>query len=77
MDLKEPVNNSESASSTPVFLAHAKDDDVVPIKNGEKLCQNLKHLRMAVTWKAYKDGGHWINEPQGVNDIVAFLQNTL
>lgn len=72
---EERVGSQEgSMLATPVFLAHCKDDEVVPIGNGEKKCRTLEKLGMAVTWKEYEDGGHWINEPQGVDDIVAFLR---
>ncbi|KAK0661592.1 hypothetical protein QBC41DRAFT_235826 [Cercophora samala] len=30
-----------------------------------------------VEWHEYDDGGHWINEPQGVDDFVAFLRRTM
>jgi lysophospholipase-2 len=59
---------------TPVFLSHSIDDDIVPIRNGKKLHHGLEKLGMAVTWKEYQDGGHWVNEPQGVDDIVDFLK---
>jgi len=69
---------SEAALATPVFLSHSQDDDVVPIRNGEMLFQGLKSLGMMdVTWKAYEDGGHWVNEPQGVDDMVQFLNSQL
>lgn len=71
-------NISEAALATPIFLSHSQDDDIVPIKNGEMLFQGLKSLGMMnVTWKAYKDGGHWVNEPQGVDDMVKFLNSQL
>ncbi|TVY15033.1 Acyl-protein thioesterase 1 [Lachnellula arida] len=60
--------------TVPVFLAHCKDDDMVPIENGQNLRQGLEKRGLDVTWKEYEDGGHWINEPQGVDDLVAFLQ---
>jgi lysophospholipase II len=75
--LRQLNGKSKSALATPVFLSHAMDDDIVPISNGEKLYQGLDHLGMTITWKSYEDGGHWINEPQGVDDIVAFLQKKL
>ncbi|TAQ90046.1 hypothetical protein B7494_g1645 [Chlorociboria aeruginascens] len=59
---------------TPVFLSHSQDDDVVPIANGKKLSTTLEELGMVVSWKQYKDGGHWVNEPQGVDDIVSFIR---
>lgn len=72
LDLVDIADPDGSALVTPIFLSHCKDDHVVPICNGEKLRQSLQHLGMAVEWKAYEKGGHWINEPQGVDDIVAF-----
>jgi lysophospholipase-2 len=78
---KAPVDLSDlsgtSALDTPVFLAHSKDDDVVPISNGRVLCKTLEKLGLRVSWKAYVDGGHWVNEPQGVDDITAFLQERM
>jgi lysophospholipase-2 len=67
------VPRLESALKTPMFLSHSKDDEVVPIGNGEKLCWGLRSLGASVSWKAYENGGHWVNEPQGVDDMVAFL----
>jgi predicted esterase len=69
--------NSTSSLFTPVFLAHSIDDPIVPISNGEKLYQELDRLGMSVIWKAYEDGGHWINEPQGVDDMVDFLRTII
>ncbi|KAF8860905.1 alpha/beta-hydrolase [Acephala macrosclerotiorum] len=59
---------------TPTFLSHSKDDNVVPIDNGRLLHRTLEYLDVVTIWKEYEDGGHWINEPQGVDDMVAFLQ---
>ncbi|KAK8216754.1 hypothetical protein M8818_001717 [Zalaria obscura] len=59
--------------ATPVFLSHSEDDDVVPVGNGEQMFKALQQLGMRSTWKTYQDGGHWINEPQGVDDLVDFI----
>jgi predicted esterase len=67
--------SSNFALETPVFLSHSRDDDVVPIANGEKLSTTLEKLGMVVSWKQYEDGGHWVNEPQGVDDIVLFIHS--
>ncbi|KAH7357268.1 Alpha/Beta hydrolase protein [Rhexocercosporidium sp. MPI-PUGE-AT-0058] len=71
-----PLPNPSSAFvlETPVFLSHSEDDDVVPIANGKKLSTTLEKLGMMVSWKQYKDGGHWVNEPEGVDDIVSFIR---
>ncbi|KAI0002716.1 lysophospholipase II [Xylariaceae sp. FL0662B] len=62
------------AGKAPVFLAHSSDDDVVPIGNGKLLRDALRIHMETVEWKEYKEGGHWINEPEGVDDIVRFLR---
>lgn len=78
MPLTDSFPNSELAFKTPIFLSHSKDDAVVPFNNGDMLCWGLEEvLGFDVEWKTYEDGGHWINEPQGVDDIVAFLREKL
>lgn len=64
----------EPALETPAFLSHSKDDDVVPIENGKELRETLQLLGLQVVWEEYEDGGHWVNEPQGMDDIAAFLR---
>ncbi|KAI1181620.1 lysophospholipase II [Nemania serpens] len=60
--------------STPIFLSHSVDDDVVPIKNGRKLRDDLLMRQFPVEWREYEDGGHWVNEPRGVDDMVCFIK---
>ena len=67
------VVGKEAALKTPAFLSHAMDDTVVPVANGEALRDGLKQLKMGVEWRCYEDGGHWLNEPKGVDDVVAFI----
>jgi lysophospholipase-2 len=69
--------NIGSAFDTPVFLSHSEDDEVVPMKNGMQLCSGLENLGFKVSWKCYEKGGHWIHEPQGVDDLINFLQVTV
>ncbi len=59
--------------STPVFLGHALDDAVVPIEIARRMQLTLSNLGLSVEWHEYEKGGHWINEPQGVDDMVCFL----
>lgn len=80
--MPQPLNDafpdSELAFKTPVFLSHSKDDDVVPFKNGDMLWWRLEEdLGFDVDWKVYEDGGHWINEPRGVDDIVSFVRKVV
>ncbi|KAI2628884.1 phospholipase/carboxylesterase [Hypoxylon sp. NC1633] len=59
--------------STPVFLGHAADDEVVPIQKGKKMRDIIEALQLTVHFHEYQDGGHWLNEPDGVDDIVEFV----
>ncbi|KAK2604075.1 hypothetical protein N8I77_007034 [Diaporthe amygdali] len=64
-------------SPVPVFLGHSSDDTVVSVSHGRTLRDTLKRFPAIfgeVEWHEYEDGGHWVNEPQGVDDLVAFLK---
>lgn len=67
-------HGAQERPTTPVFLAHAQDDEVVPVANGDLLRSTLEGLGFTVEWHRYEDGGHWINEPQGMNDMSLFIQ---
>ena len=80
--MPQPLNdafpNEVLAFKTPIFLSHSKDDDVVPWQHGDMLLWRLEEdLGFEVDWKLYEDGGHWVNEPKGVDDIVAFLKTVM
>jgi hypothetical protein len=60
--------------STPILLEHCHDDGVITIQNGTSLRNFLRQLSLSVDWNRYVDGGHWVNEPLGVNDFVHFLR---
>lgn len=66
-----------SALETPIFLSHSNDDPIVPITHGQDLRKALGELGLEVNWNEYEDGGHWINEPRGVDDIVAFFEDKI
>jgi predicted esterase len=66
-------DTSITVVQTPIFLSHSNDDEVIPIRNGDKMQQVLRNLGFKITWVVYKDGGHWVNEPQGMDDMTAFI----
>ncbi|KXH29637.1 phospholipase/Carboxylesterase [Colletotrichum salicis] len=70
------TSGTEPMAKTPVFLAHAVDDEVINIKLGRQLRTTLDSFASACTveWHEYQSGGHWVNEPQGVDDMVSFLK---
>ncbi|KAK6819528.1 phospholipase carboxylesterase [Apiospora arundinis] len=73
----EPVGGGvkvDSLRQVPMLITHSSDDDVVPVRNGRRLRDILRLHGFEVEWKEYPDGGHWVNEPQGVDDIAHFLR---
>ncbi|KIW78643.1 hypothetical protein Z517_08481 [Fonsecaea pedrosoi CBS 271.37] len=75
---QSPEPSSPSLRSTPIFLGHSIDDDTVPIKNGRRMWDVLVHsLGLKTQLHEYADGGHWVNDPQGVDDIMEFPNLTM
>lgn len=68
--------NNLVSMHTPVFLAHCCDDEIIDVKYGQALAARLKVLEPTafVEFHRYRDGGHWINEPQGIDDVIRFLR---
>ena len=69
-----PLDREEPESlETPVFLGHGEKDPKVNYTLGEDIRSTLELMGMDVTWKVYKDFGHWYKVPEELDDIVAFL----
>jgi lysophospholipase-2 len=62
---------------TPVLLQHSEDDEVVPVENGEGLAVQLKQCGMSVRWQRFEGGGHWLNEPEGMDGVVGFIEEVV
>ncbi|KAK7439252.1 hypothetical protein CaCOL14_001691 [Colletotrichum acutatum] len=63
---------------TPIFLSHARDDPTVPVKNGRALCKALHNIGLKeVEWHEYEYGGHWITEPDSIDQLVYFLKRNV
>ncbi|KAI1773044.1 phospholipase/carboxylesterase [Hypoxylon cercidicola] len=74
---KEDVYNRRDRL-VDVFLGHSRDDGTIPVEEGRNLRDILeRRTDTVVQFHEYEDGGHWINEPQGVDDLVEFLSNHL
>lgn len=58
---------------TPVLLEHCVDDPLVKIENGRGLRDTLRGFGAGVEWKEYPEGGHWFHSPDGMDDVVEFL----
>lgn len=68
-------SDPRSTLAVPIFLGHSGDDSVISVRHGRTLRDILDRFpeQVKVEWHEYDDGGHWLNEPQGMDDIVAFL----
>lgn len=62
---------------TPVLLQHCQDDGVVPVGNGKDLADSLKRMGMQVDWECFENGGHWLNEPDGMDGFVRFIKDIM
>ncbi|KAK2849614.1 hypothetical protein FQN49_005580 [Arthroderma sp. PD_2] len=61
--------------STHAFIGHGCIDPKVSVELGEGMADFLSAtLRMNVTWKEYRELGHWYGVPDEINDIVLFLK---
>jgi phospholipase/carboxylesterase len=58
-------------ADTPVFLAHGRQDTVVPYARGRDACNELERLGYSVEWQEY-DMTHSLCAEE-VNDISRFL----
>jgi lysophospholipase-2 len=73
---EDSSNRSRSTSclNTPILLSHCKEVQVISQAHGIALRDALLVLGFLVEWDSYEVGGHWLNEPQGIDDIVDFIQ---
>lgn len=62
---------------TLVFISHCHDDSTVESALGEEAVSDLERLGFNVEAKFYDKGGHWINEPEGHDDILRFVQSRM
>lgn len=72
-----PPARVQQLLSTPILLQHNRDDDTISVENGERMRGILVQLGFECQWYDYGDGGHWFNEPRGINDLVCFLQKAI
>ncbi|KAK2766986.1 hypothetical protein FQN54_006303 [Arachnomyces sp. PD_36] len=70
-------DHGRSCFSTPVFLGHGDLDEKVKFELGEEAAGIISSLGMNTTWKAYPGLGHWYKIPDEIDDIVAFLRQSL
>lgn len=73
-------NRSGELTSTPVLMGHGSDDAYVDIELGREVQTTLRHIGFEVEWKEYSgadEEGHWLKEPEQVDDISAFIQRAI
>ena len=66
---------ASSALNTPALLCHGIDDGTIDISLGLQVKATVESLGMNPAWREYDDCGHWFKEPEGMDDIMAFLEN--
>ena len=66
---------SEDAVETPLFMAHGRQDEVIPYEIANESKEILINNNMDVHWHEY-DMGHAVC-PDEINDIRQWLTDTL
>ncbi|KAK4128845.1 alpha/beta-hydrolase [Parathielavia appendiculata] len=76
--LQEPSASQHGLLSVPVFLGHGTDDVYVNVSLGRRAAVVLGKISLNVEWHEYSGAdqeGHWIKEPEELDDIVRFLES--
>jgi acetyl esterase/lipase len=53
------------------------DDPLVLIENGRGLRDTLRGFGAQVEWREYAVGGHWFQAPEGIDDVIEFLNRVV
>ncbi|KAI2617665.1 phospholipase/carboxylesterase [Hypomontagnella submonticulosa] len=72
---EEPVELSHTSIATPIFLGHGNNDEKINPSFGRTASTTLSTIGYDVTWKSYKDQGHWYKIPDEIDDIVEFVKH--
>ncbi|RGP81301.1 hypothetical protein FLONG3_445 [Fusarium longipes] len=67
-----PTHN-DVLKNTPMLLEHCVDDPLVLVEWGRTQREILRGMGATVEWREYGDGGHWFNSPDGIDDVMQFL----
>ena len=74
MDLPPITTDLPACLQTPIFLGHGEADEKVSVKLGREAASTLEGMGMDITWKGYRDFGHWYKVPEEIDDTVDFLR---
>ncbi|KAM7192033.1 acyl-protein thioesterase 1 [Naviculisporaceae sp. PSN 640] len=67
------LETTVAMANTPVLLQHCEDDGVVPVESIDQMTDAFRWILMRGETIVYKNGGHWVNEPLGVDDFARFV----
>jgi acetyl esterase/lipase len=66
-----------SADDPPFFIAHAEDDDVVPVGQARELEAALSKAHVPVQSRITRNGGHSLSKPEFVVETMNFFDKYL
>ncbi|KAK5119875.1 hypothetical protein LTR85_007201 [Meristemomyces frigidus] len=75
--LRLDTTKSSAPMSTPALISYALDDGTVEPQLSQQLAGTVERLGFPVQVKKYDDCGHWIKEPEGVDDMASFLEDVV
>jgi predicted esterase len=71
------ASRTQSTPHTPIFLGHGIDDAYIDVQLGRAARRALTKAGYSVEWREYQgadEEGHWLKEPEQVDDIAFFLE---
>ena len=74
LELDGVPSGDEVVRNAPVLWQHCLDDKNVKVKYGRELRDSFRGFGSQLTAKEYRKGGHWLNSPEGVGDVVTWLK---
>ncbi|KAL2121081.1 hypothetical protein VTJ04DRAFT_5108 [Mycothermus thermophilus] len=74
---EEDNKKNEVIRNTPVMLQHCADDPLVPVERGRELCKVLERFGAKVEWREFPIGGHWFHAPEGIDELIEFLDRAV
>lgn len=72
LPIDSPIEKQSANASTPFFIAHGVQDDIVPFLYGKHLAEWLQSKHYPVTWHEYKMR-HEVCETE-ITDLATWLQ---
>src|SRR5690606_21119306 len=63
-----------SLLETPFLITHGDQDDKIALKFARDAVETLRVMGCSVMFRVYRGLGHWYKAPEGIDDVIKFLE---